>query len=76
MAAYKTTPVAIPRADQPSIVLRFLATSERFLLHPPATASVRASTQVRGPGVLQDDGRLSLSLQRSIRQDKNGRAAA
>ncbi len=76
MAAFKTTPVANPRADQPSIAQRLLATSERFLLHPPAAAAVRASTKVQSPGVIQNEGRLCLPLQRSIWQDKNGRAAA
>ena len=56
MAAFETTPVASFRADQPTIVQRFIATSERFLFHPPAASLVR----IRAPFVcavaLYDDG--------------------
>ncbi len=41
MAALNTTSVVIPRADQPSIVQRFLSTSGRFLFNPAACVSAR-----------------------------------
>ena len=76
MAAFETTSVAIPRADQPTIIQRFLATSERFLFHPQAAASVPISAHVRGPVVLHDDGRHCLSSPRGSQTGAQGRAAA
>ena len=35
MAAFKTTPVVIPRHHHTSIVLRFILTSGRYLFSPP-----------------------------------------
>jgi hypothetical protein len=76
MAAFETTPVAIPRADQPTIVQRFLVTSERYLFHPPAAALVLVRAHIRGTGVLHDHGRLCLPLPRGSQTGAQGRAAA
>ncbi len=76
MAAFKTTPVAIPQADQPTIVQRFLSTSERFLFHPAAAGSVQVRAHVRGPGLPYDNGRHSLPLPRCSQLCEQGRAAA
>ena len=56
MAAFETTPVAFSRADPPTIVQRFLATSECFLFHPPAAALVQVRAPLRCAGVLHDEG--------------------
>ena len=56
MAAFETTPVASFRADQPTIVQRFIATSERFLFHPPAAPLVRIRAPLVCAGALHDDG--------------------
>jgi hypothetical protein len=76
MAAFETTPVAIPRADQPTIIQRFLSTSERFLFHPPAAASGRVRAHVRGPSALHDDGLLCSPSPRGIQTGAQRRAAA
>ena len=76
MAAFKTTPVALPPADQPTIVQRFIATSERFLFHPPAASSVRIRTPFRCAGALHDDGWSCLPSLRASQSDAQGRTAA
>ena len=47
MAAFKTTSVATPRADRPSIVQRFILTSERYLLNPQFPRCLQLGHQVR-----------------------------
>lgn len=76
MAAFETTPVAIPRADPPTIVQRFLAKSEHFLFHPPAAASGRVRAHVRGPGALHGDGPLCSPSPRGSQTGAQRRAAA
>lgn len=44
MAAFKTTQVVIPHATPTSIVLRFILTSGRYLLSPPAQLHPRQRT--------------------------------
>ena len=76
MAAFETTSVAIPRVDQPTIVQRFIATSERFLFHPPAVSLVRVQAPFRCAVVLHDDGRSCLPSPRGSQAGAQGRAAA
>lgn len=76
MAAFKTTSVAILRADQPTIVQRFIATSERFLFHPPATASVLIRAHARDPVVLHDDARFCSPSPRGSQAGAQRSAAA
>lgn len=76
MAAFETTSVAIRRADQPTIIQRFLETSERFLLHPTAAASVLIPAHARGPVVLHDDRRYCLPSPRCSQLCAQRRAAA
>ena len=47
MAAFKTTPVATPQGNQPSIVQRFLLTSERYLLNPQFLRCLQPGHQAR-----------------------------
>ena len=47
MAAFKTTSVATPRATQPTIVQRFLLSSDRFLLSSPTPRCAQPVIQVR-----------------------------
>jgi hypothetical protein len=44
MAVFKTTQVVIPRHHHTSIVLRFILTSGRYLLSPPARLFPRQRT--------------------------------
>ncbi len=76
MAAFETTSVAIPRADQPTIIQRFLTTSERFLFHPPAAALIRVRAPFRCAGVLHDEGRFCLPSTRGSQPSEQERAAA
>lgn len=76
MAALETTPVAIPRAEQPTIVQRFIATSERFLFHPPAAALVRVRAPFRCAGVLHDEGSFCLPSPCYSQPGEQERAAA
>ena len=76
MAAFKTTPVVISWADQPSIVQRFIATSKRFLFHPPAASSVQVRAPSRCGVTLHDDGRSCLPSLRASQSDAQGRTAA
>ena len=72
MAAFKTTSVAILRADQPTIVQRLIATSERFLFHPPAASLLLIRAHARDPVVLHDDARFCLSCRVAARQARRG----
>ena len=76
MAAFKTTPVVFPRADQPSIVQRFIVTSERFLFHPPVASSVRGRALFRCSVTLHDEGSFCLPSPRGNQADAQGRTAA
>ena len=76
MAAFETTSVAIARADQPTIVQRFIATSERFLFHPPSAPLVRVQAPFRCVVVLHDDARFCLPSPRGGQAGAQGRAAA
>ena len=76
MAAFETTPVAFFRADQPTIVQRFIATSERFLFHPPAASLVRVRAPFVCAGALHDDGWSCLLSLRGRQADKQKRITA
>ena len=76
MAAFETTPVAFPRADPPSIVQRFLATSERFLFHPPTATSMLVSEAFRCVGIHHDQGRYCLPAPCCSQPGGHGRAVA
>ena len=76
MAAFETTPVASFRADQPTIVQRFIATSERFLFHPPAAPLVRIRAPLVCAGALHDDGRSRLLSPCSSQAGTQQRTAA
>ena len=76
MAAFETTPVASFRADQPTIVQRFIATSERFLFYPPAASVVRIRTPFRCGIALHDDGRSRLLSPRGSQAGTQQRTAA
>ena len=79
MAAFETTPVAIFRADfradPPTTLQRFLATSERFLFHPPA-ARVQLRAPLRCAGVLHDEGLCCRPSPRCCQPGEQTRAAA
>ena len=75
MAAFKTTPVAFPQADQPRIVQRFIATSERFLFHPPIASLVRVRAPFRCGVALHDEGRSCLPSPRGSQAGVQGRTA-
>ena len=47
MAAFKTNPVATSQGNQPSIVQRFLLTSERYLLNPQFPRCLQLGHQAR-----------------------------
>ncbi|MBG6072570.1 hypothetical protein IWX87_002334 [Polaromonas sp. CG_9.7] len=76
MAAFETTPVTIFRADPPTIVQRFLATSERFLFYPPADALVQVRAPLRCAGVLHDEGSFCWPSPRCSQPGEQTRAAA
>ena len=76
MAAFETTPVAFSRADPPTIVQRFLKTSERFLFHPPAAALVQLRAPLRCAGILHDEGSFCPPSPCGSQAGKQARAAA
>ena len=76
MAAFETTPVALPRAEQPTIVQRFMATSERFLFHPPTVALVWVRAPFCCADVLHDEDSFCLPSPCYSQPGEQERAAA
>ena len=75
MAAFETTSVAIPRANQPDITQRFLLTSERYFFNPPETILVRVLARTQASTVLQSGDSFRLPALRCIQPATPARAA-
>lgn len=75
MAAFETTSVANPRANEPDITQRFLLTSERYLFNPPQAVSVRVLVHSQASTVLHGGDRFRLPALRCIQPATPARAA-